>query len=183
MLKYALLGFLNYYPMTGYDLKQAMDRSTTYFWHAKLSQIYTTLKTLEEEGCVASTLEAQQERPDRRVYAITPQGKQELQRWLAQPETELSPKKETLVLKLFFSAQLDRQAILTQLRLQRDLHHQQMVYYRGVGSQSIQRAAAEHPELAKDAVLWEATRHFGEMYEELYIRWLEETIKLVEKQF
>ena len=183
MLKYALLGFLSYYPMTGYDLKQAMDRSTSHFWHAKLSQIYTTLKALEGEGSVASTLETQQERPDRRVYAITDYGRQDLLQWLAQPETGLSPKKETLVLKLFFSAQLDRQTILTQLRLQRDLHRQQMAYYQDAGLQNIQRAAADHPELAKDAVLWEATRQFGEKYEELYVRWLEETIELIEAQF
>ncbi|MBN1426846.1 MAG: PadR family transcriptional regulator [Anaerolineae bacterium] len=182
MLKFALLGFLNYYPMTGYDLKQAMDRSTTHFWHARLSQIYTTLKTLEGEGCVASTLEAQQERPDRRVYAITDRGREALQQWLAQTETELSPKKETLVLKLFFSARLDRQTVLTQLRLQRDLHHRQMLYYREGVSRDIEQEAKEHPELAQDAVLWEATRRFGEMYEELYVRWLEETIHLVEEQ-
>ena len=156
-----------------------MDRSTTHFWHAKLSQIYTTLKTLEKDGSVTSTLETQQDRPDRRVYTITPHGKQLLQQWLAQPETDLSPKKETLVLKLFFSAQLDRQTVLTQLRLQRDLHRQQMTHYRDVGSQDIQQVVDDHPELAKDAVLWEATRQFGEMYEELYVRWLEETIQLI----
>ena len=44
MLKYVLLGFLNYTPMTGYELKQFMDESTANFWHAKQSQIYTTLK-------------------------------------------------------------------------------------------------------------------------------------------
>ena len=49
MLKYAILGFLSYTPMTGYDIKLRMDRSTSHFWHAKLSQIYTTLKSLEEE--------------------------------------------------------------------------------------------------------------------------------------
>jgi hypothetical protein len=31
-------------------------------------------------------------------------------------------------------------------------------------------------------MLWEATRYFGEMYEELYIHWLEETIELFEAQ-
>jgi PadR family transcriptional regulator AphA len=183
MLRYALLGFLNYYPMTGYDLKQAMDRSTSHFWHAKLSQIYTTLKGLEGEGCVESAVEEQEVRPDRRVYAITPKGRQELQQWLSQPEMDLSPKKETLVLKLFFSAHLDRQALLTQLRLQRDLHQRQMEHYQDAGVQNIQQAAADHPELAKDALLWEATRRFGEMYEALYTRWLEETIELIEEKF
>ncbi len=183
MLKYTLLGFLNYLPLTGYELKQRMDSSTTHFWHAKLSQIYVTLKALEEEGLVASSVEEQAERPDKRIYTITPAGQGELRRWLAQPETELSPKKETLVLKLFFSAQLDRETILTQLRLQRDLHRQQEAYYRDVSTQVIRQAAADFPMLGKDAVLWEATRRFGEAYEALYGRWLDECIQLIETQF
>jgi PadR family transcriptional regulator, regulatory protein AphA len=182
MLKYTLLGFLNYQPMTGYELKQRMDNSTTHFWHAKLSQIYTTLKALEAEGSVTSLVEEQADRPDRRVYTITPQGQQDLHRWLIQPEMELSPKKETIILKVFFAAQLEREALLTQLRLQRDLHGQQMVYYRDVTSQVIQQVAMEFPGLEQDAVLWEATRRFGEQYEELYVRWLDETIRLVETQ-
>jgi DNA-binding PadR family transcriptional regulator len=182
MLKYTLLGFLNYQPMTGYELKQRMDNSTTHFWHAKLSQIYTTLKALEEEGHVASSVEAQTERPDKRIYTITPSGQAELHQWLAQPETEISPKKEIVVLKLFFAAQLDRETILTQLRVQRDLHRQQLAYYREVTPQVIQQAAAEFPGLVRDALLWEATRRFGEEYEALYVNWLEETIQMVERE-
>ena len=71
MLKYALLGFLNYDNKTGYELKQTMDRSTNHFWHAKQSQIYQTLKKLESDGLVVSHPEHQESRPDRRVYAIT----------------------------------------------------------------------------------------------------------------
>ena len=52
MLKYALLGFLHYGPMSGYELKRRMDNSITHFWHAKLSQIYTTLKDLQAGGLV-----------------------------------------------------------------------------------------------------------------------------------
>jgi DNA-binding PadR family transcriptional regulator len=183
MLKYTLLGFLQYQAMTGYELKQRMDRSTAHFWHAKLSQIYATLKTLEAEGLVFSTLEVQTERPDKRLYALTPQGLAEFKNWLAQPELELSPKKESLVLKLFFSGQLERETLLTQLRLQRDLHQQQVLYYREVTAAMVQQAAAEFPDLKKDALLWEATRRFGEEYEILYVRWLEECIGLVESQF
>lgn len=98
-------------------------------------------------------MESQTDQPDRRIYTITIAGQAELRQWLAQPEVELSPKKETTILKLFFSAQLDREIILTQLRVQRDLHHQQMDYYRNVTLQIIQRAAAEFPGLGKDALL------------------------------
>jgi DNA-binding PadR family transcriptional regulator len=183
MLKYTLLGFLNYQPMTGYELKQRMDNSTSHFWHAKLSQIYTTLKALEEDGQVTSNVEEQAERPDKRIYTITPAGQAELHRWLSQPEMELSPKKESTVLKLFFSAQLDKETILTQLRVQRDLHRQQLGYYHDVIPQIIQQAVAEFPGLVKDALLWEATHRFGEEYEALYIRWLEETIETIETKF
>lgn len=182
MLKFTLLGFLNYQPMTGYELKQRMDRSTTHFWHARLSQIYTTLKALEEEGLVASTLEERAERPDKRIYAITPQGQAELHHWLAEPEVDLSPKKETTILKVFFSGQLDRETILTNLRVQRDLHRRQRAYYQEITPQEIAGAAAEFPGLEKNARMWEATRRFGEAYEELYVRWLEETIQMIETE-
>ena len=183
MLKYTLLGLLQYRPLTGYDLKQTMDKSTVHFWHAKLSQIYTTLKALEAEGQVTSAVEAQAERPDRRVYAITPAGRQALQQWLAEPDVALSPKKETLILKVFFAAQMDREALLTQLRLHRDLHRRQAEYYRDVTSREIDQAVADYPALARDAQLWQSTRRFGEKYEELYVQWIEETLQLVEQKF
>ena len=179
MLKYALLGFLNYSPMTGYELKQRIDRSTTHFWHAKLSQIYTTLKAMRAADLVSSSIEEQQERPDRRVYSITQAGRVDLQAWLSEPYTGLSPKKETLVLKLFFSAQVDPAAVLNQLRLQRDLHRKQLDYYHREAVQNIRHAEADFPMLAKDAELWEATRRFGELYEDVYVKWIEEMIEQI----
>ncbi len=180
MLKYTLLGFLGYGPLTGYDLKQRIDRSTTHFWHAKLSQIYITLKALEAEGCVTSQVEAQSERPDRRVYTITEAGRQALQAWLDAPYAELSPKKETLILKFFFSAQRQRASLLAELRLQRDLHRRQLDYYQHDTVAALRQAREEYPALEQDAVFWEATRRFGELYEELYVRWLDETIAQME---
>lgn len=182
-LQHALLGFLNYQPMTGYEIKQFMDASTANFWHAKQSQIYTTLKKLEANERVISTVEAQEGRPDRRVYAITAAGRAELAHWLAQPLTALDPKKEALLLKLFFSARLDKQTILTQLRLQRDLHQQQCTHYATETKTMIDRSAAARPELEMDTLLWDATRRFGVLYEEAYVRWLDETIAMVEERF
>ena len=104
MLKYALLGFLNYLPMTGYELKRYYDVSANYLWHAKLSQIYTTLKKMEEQGLLTSEVVAQESRPDRRVYTITEEGRAELRQWLAEPMTRLHVHKEPLLLKFFFSA-------------------------------------------------------------------------------
>jgi len=77
-LRYALLGFLNLGPMTGYDLKKQLDRSTQNFWHAGLNQIYPTLKKMEDEGWITSSVEPQEARPDRVVYHMSETGRQEM---------------------------------------------------------------------------------------------------------
>jgi len=176
MLKYALLGFLNYGDMTGYELKQIMDTSTQNFWHAKQSQIYMTLKKLEEKDLVVSEIEPQEGRPDRRVYALTDAGREDLQAWVATPATDLDSRKERLLLKLFFSASVGRESMLTQLRLQRELHQQQLAQYQTATKTVVQGFAGINPDLEEDAIRWEAARRFGEMFEEMYVAWLDETI-------
>ena len=176
MLKYALLGFLNYSSYSGYDLKQFMDVSTSNFWHAKQSQIYTTLKKMEKDELVVSHIEPQESRPNRRVYEITEAGREDLKNWTAQPLMKIEPRKEKLLLKLFFSAQLEPQAILTELHLQKRLHQEQLEKYQTDTKDVIAQFSASE-DMQEDAKFWEATRRFGEMYEEMYIQWLDETIE------
>lgn len=182
MLEYALLGFLNYRPMTGYDLKQNMNGSTSHFWTAKLSQIYTTLKSLEEKGWVRSSVQAQTERPDKRVYTITADGKLNLQKWLAEPLMETTSHKNSLLLKLFFAAQTNKETTLALLQLQKTLHQQQTEFYRTKSRDLIQDILKQAPSLKRDGIFWEATRRFGELYEEMYVRWLEETITALDEK-
>ncbi len=183
MLRYLLLGVLNYRPMNGYQLKQFMETSTAHFWHAKLSQIYMTLKMMEEEKLVTSHIEPQDDKPDRRVYTITDAGRKELHTWLMTPLTALEPTKEPLLLKLFFSGQIDRQTLLAQLQVQRSLLARLGELYRGEVAARIQETAADHPELARHALLWEATRRLGEMTTDLYVRWLDETMQTIREKF
>ena len=179
MLKYSLLGFLNYGSYSGYDLKQLMDVSTSHFWHAKQSQIYTTLKKLEKDGFVISHIEPQESRPNRRVYEITESGQIDLKKWLSQPLMTIESRKETLLLKLFFSAQLDLQAVLTELRLQRNLHQAELSKYQTTTKDVIKQFSASE-DMQADARLWESARRFGELYEEMFIQWADEVIENLE---
>jgi len=183
MLRYLLLGVLNYRPMNGYQIKQFMESSTAHFWHAKLSQIYMTLKTLEEEALIISHIEPQSDKPDRRVYTITDAGRAAMRAWLLTLMTELEPTKEPLLLKLFFSAQLDKQTVITQLEVQRALFVKLSALYQEDVATRIENVAKEQPQLRRDAVLWEATRRLGELSTELYIRWLDETIQSIHENF
>ncbi|MBL8163052.1 MAG: PadR family transcriptional regulator [Anaerolineae bacterium] len=180
MLRYALLGFLNYHSLNGYDLKNVMEDSARNFWHADLSQIYKNLKTLQEQGMITSTLEMKEDRPDRRVYTITEAGRREFAEWLATPLTEITPIKEVLLLKIFFSAQAERISVLTQLRLQRELHRRNLQRYAEQTVSDIEKNIQRLGASLDDALFWDATRRAGVLYEEMYIQWLDETIARLE---
>ncbi len=97
----ALLGLLWHKPRSGYDIKTVVDRSTRFFWAASYGQIYPELKRLEEEGLVEG-----EDRPNggrsRRVYTLTPSGREALVEWLYGSTVTIELRDESL-LRLFFA--------------------------------------------------------------------------------
>lgn len=76
VLTYAILGFLDREPMTGYDITtEFKDKEIREFWHAKHSQIYPELKKLTEEGFIEFTIQIQGSKLEKKVYSITESGK------------------------------------------------------------------------------------------------------------
>lgn len=110
-LEHAILGFLQYKPFTGYDLKKIFDTSVRHFWPADQSHIYRTLAKLAKQGLAEQEIVEQSDRPDRKVYHITPSGREELHRWLAGPFPMEEARSAPLV-QVFFSGQLSDGEIL-----------------------------------------------------------------------
>ncbi len=110
-LEYAILGFLNYHPYTGYDLKKIFDTSIRHFWPADQSQIYRTLSHLTEQGHVEMEKVPQEDRPDRKVYHITETGRNELLSWLCGPPPLDEPRSAELV-QVFFAGKLSNKEVL-----------------------------------------------------------------------
>jgi PadR family transcriptional regulator AphA len=183
MLKYVLLGALSYHPLTGYQIKQFIDRSAKHFWYAQTSQIYRTLDQLQAEGLIRHERPETGDVADRRLFHLTESGRADLLEWLAQPMTELQPTKDSLLVRLFFSAQIDKETVLTQLRLQRALHQQQYKLLRDDIHAIIRTSAEQYPERQRDALMWDIARRQGELAEEMVIRWLGETIQRIENEF
>ncbi len=100
-LRAVLLGFLTRGDLTGYELKGAMDESVGFFFGASYGSIYPTLKSLEEEGLVRSTLVVQTDRPNKKVYSLTPEGRAYFLEALREPPAEDSFRSEFLM-QLFF---------------------------------------------------------------------------------
>jgi DNA-binding PadR family transcriptional regulator len=110
-LEYAILGFLNYLPLSGYDLKKMFDTSVQHFWPADQSQIYRTLARLTQQGLIEMQVIHQEDRPDRKVYHITASGQEQLQGWLkGMPPAE--PNRSAALIQVFFCGQLSDEQIL-----------------------------------------------------------------------
>jgi DNA-binding PadR family transcriptional regulator len=177
-LKHALLGFLSYQPMTGYELKQRFDQSVHHFWSANLSQIYPTLSRMEKEGLLTVETEYQEDRPNRKVYYMTDIGRKELLFWLREP-MDLSPTRMAFLIKIFFGVRLEQEEILTQLRQHLALHQERLAAYQGAVWDVLQQSI-EATGLEREGFFWSLTLEAGIQFEQGWIEWCEKTIEKIE---
>jgi DNA-binding PadR family transcriptional regulator len=113
-LRAVLLGFLTRGDLTGYDLKGAMDESVGFFFGASYGSIYPALRNLEEEGLVRSTLVVQSDRPNKKVYTLTPEGRAYFLDALEGSPAEDSFRSEFLM-QLFFGRHQDPERVLASI--------------------------------------------------------------------
>lgn len=176
-LKHALLGFLNYGPHTGYELKKVFDTSVAHFWSAELSQIYPTLKALEGEGLVEMKVEVQDDRPNRKVYSITDDGRRELIDWLGTP-AEADQIREPILVKLFFAAAGGKEHVLTVLRRRaKDLEDRLQTYRNGLTLVDRYSKAAQ---LDGEALFWRLTIGYGVSHTEANLEFVRDAINILE---
>ena len=175
-LKHGLLGLLTLRKSSGYDLSKLFQESLSYFWVANQSQIYRELDKMEEIGWVASSKVEQDARPNKRVYGITKEGNAELVRWLKDDSaTELGVVRNPLLMKLFFSAKVDREHAISLLTNYRKVCVEAM--------EDIRAQAAEIGEVeetaAKPAYWLYATEYSIRQYD-FQIKWIDETVARLE---
>lgn len=104
----ALLGFLRREPMHGYELYQHLSAASGLWavWRVKQSQLYALLGKLEKMGYIEATLEPQDARPPRKVYALTETGRAVFAEWLVAPVRRARHMRMEFLAKLYF-ARLD----------------------------------------------------------------------------
>lgn len=78
------LGVLTFQEASGYEIKKMVEEDVfNHFIDASYGSIYPALTKMLEEGLVTVRAEEQTGKPDKKVYAITAQGRAELARALA----------------------------------------------------------------------------------------------------
>lgn len=80
------LGLLMRGPASGYDLKKRVEEGPfCHFLEASFAAIYPALSRLTKEGLVTVTAQAQANRPDKKIYQITPDGREAFLKTIAGP--------------------------------------------------------------------------------------------------
>lgn len=177
MLKHGILGLLNYYNMTGYEIMEAFRDSLNFFWSAQTSQIYRELQGLEKHGWVNKTTVAQQGKPDKNVYSITEEGKTELLRWLAEDDVGLSSKTPVLM-KVFFLGERSREENIAHFTKIKEECEKFLESFEPV-SEYIENYG-NFIGANEKTVYWQMTVDYGRRNMQMYIEWAQSCIDRLE---
>lgn len=77
-LRHVILAAIGAGPRTGYDIARWIEHNRDLVWTASHQQAYRDLSLLVEQNLATVSMFA-----DKKIYAITPAGRSELERWLA----------------------------------------------------------------------------------------------------
>ncbi len=110
-LDHILLGVLRT-PASGYQIKQLFEQVFSHFWATDLPQIYRALNRMEKDGLLTVQEQPSERGPARRVYHLTPEGREALREWLTTAPTLASERIGFLAQTFFLGAlEDDRQAL------------------------------------------------------------------------
>ena len=85
-MRLPLLALLAKEPAHGYELRNLLEQTFGQAYPSpNIGQIYVTLQRLERDGLVRSQDVVQATRPNKRVYELTPAGRDAVAAWLEEP--------------------------------------------------------------------------------------------------
>ncbi len=164
--------------MSGYDLKKVIDLSIQHFWPADQSQIYRTLNRLADQELVEVDLVVQEDRPDRKVYSITPAGKEELLAWLHTAMPKNQPRVPGFI-QVFFAANLTDEEIIDKFEKRAEALREQLGMLKELPNAV--KNSALNINSARDAYCWQLTLLAGVMDLSTQLQWIELVIADIRK--
>jgi DNA-binding PadR family transcriptional regulator len=156
---HALLGLLERGSGHGYDLKRSYDRRFGEVKPIRYGQVYRALSQLERDGLVEVVGVEAGAGPDRKRYAITPEGVTDLDGWLDEPE-EPQPHRRSLLFVKVVVALLSGRSASRYLDVQRATH---------LAAMKELTTARRDAETAQDALLTD----FQLFHLEADLRWMD----------
>ena len=124
-LRHAILVLLQDQEASGYDLAREFANSIGLVWNATHQQIYLELGKLNDQNMVKFRHIPQDGKPDKKLYRITEEGRDELIRWLRKPAAP--PRiRDAFMVKIAGGALSDSSSILRELEDQAGLRRERL---------------------------------------------------------
>jgi DNA-binding PadR family transcriptional regulator len=119
-IELALLGYLQGGPLHGYQIHQLLQEpgGLGQIWRIKQPQLYALLGKLEEAGLIQGAIQAQEARPARRVYDLTPAGKETYKKWLIAPVNTPRQMRQEFLGKYYFALLDSPQTVIALIEAQ-----------------------------------------------------------------
>ncbi|MGB3906021.1 MAG: PadR family transcriptional regulator [Anaerolineae bacterium] len=123
--RWVVLGLLTQKPMHGYELHHFFTSPSPLeqVWYLGISQMYKLLKELEKQGHVEVSIEPQESRPDKKVYHVTPSGRQAFLEWLQTPVSGIRLIRIEFLGKLFLAQSLGAEMVERVIDIQTEACH------------------------------------------------------------
>lgn len=173
-LRHVLLVVLKKQNASGYGITKWFDGPLGYFWDTSHQRVYRALATLYEDGWVDFEWVHQDDKPDKKVYRITPQGEQALQQWLATP---LKPPviNDGFLVKLFAGQQDSVDGLILELQAQQQEHERLLQEYRQVEAQYF-----APPVIDPEQRMMYLTLKRGLIYEQGALEWVQQALEVLQ---
>lgn len=173
-LKHVLLVVLKKRKSTGYEIAKWFDGPLGHFWNTSHQRVYRALATLHKEGWVEFEVIHQANKPDKKVYDITPAGNGALTKWLATP-LKAQPVSEPFLVKLFAGADANPSELYEELQLQYERSVALLKDYSGIEKQYFPEGFTGEAE----SDMMYLTLRRGFYHEEAIQRWAEEALQVL----
>jgi PadR family transcriptional regulator AphA len=175
-LREVILTVLARGEMTGYEITKDFEAVYVHFWRASHQQVYRELARLNKDGQVTVKVVAQKGKPDKKVYAVTKRGLEELKRWIVAPTEPPRPQYDLLV-KLLGCHVADRRVFHRELERIRVRAQEWVNELRGMRRECLRGRAAGWSE--HDQILYLTLRR-GLLLGQAQLRWLGEVSEFIE---
>jgi DNA-binding PadR family transcriptional regulator len=173
---YPLLGLLAEQPLSGYDLRRAIQATFGHFWAESYGQIYPELRRLAAAGLVEAvpeTVGGAAKGASRKLFRLTVAGEAELASWMQEPAAGQVLRNEML-LKLYFAGSRRPETIRTHLSRRREELGQRLAILARI-EERLRRVLADSPGLAG----WLVSVRHGVLLGEAELAWCREAEALL----
>lgn len=167
---YAILGMLSIAPMSGYDIRQTMQKSTANFWSESDGQLYPALRQLTTHKVIICKKDNSSAR-EKKIYHITASGLTALKKWLTEKPETFSVRNE-FMLKLFFGANVASTINVEHIQAHRYQTKMMIDKLRETKKQLISQhhSSAHFP-------FWQMSIHYGIKLAEAKLEWCDDAIQ------